>query len=105
CQTFGRAYPAHPAVRTLALAAGQVAETRLADLPLAVAEYSRAIMVSEYAGFSSSEALLSRARARSRLGDREEAQADLRLYLHVAPEAYNRPDIRMLADALGVPAP
>lgn len=105
CRTFGRAYPAHPAVRTLALAAGQVAETRLDDLPLAVAEYSRAIMVSEYAGVPSSEALLSRARARTRLGDRAEAQADLRLYLHVAPEAYNRGDIRALADTLGVPAP
>lgn len=105
CRAFGRSYPAHPAVRSLAIAAGHVAETRLDDLSMAVEEYSRALVVSEYAGVPGSEALLARARARARLGDLPEAQADLRLYLHVAPEAYHRPDIRLLATELRVPPP
>ncbi len=105
CQAFGRAYPLHPSARTLAMAAGQVAETRLLDLTLAVGEYSRALMVSEYAGVTSTDALLARARARAKLGDNVEGQADLRLYLHVAPEAYNRAEVRALAEELGVPRP
>jgi tetratricopeptide (TPR) repeat protein len=102
CQAFGRAFPAHPATRALALAAGSAAETRLGDLELAVAEYSRALLVSEYAGVPGTDALVARARARAKMGERDEAQADLRLYLHVVPHGWNRAEIRDLALQLGL---
>jgi tetratricopeptide (TPR) repeat protein len=100
CRTFGRAHPDHPAAPALAFGAGRLAEIRLHDLPLAVAEYSRALLVADAAGVPSPEALFARARARAALGDAEEARADLRLYLHVAPEARHRDEVRALATAL-----
>lgn len=105
CQAFGRAFPAHPAVHGLALAAGRTAETRLSDLPLALAEYSRALVVSEFADLPTSEALLHRARVLHQMGNEAEAQADLRLYLHVDPTAARRPEVAALASALAVPLP
>ncbi|MFZ9886273.1 MAG: hypothetical protein ACO3JL_02120, partial [Myxococcota bacterium] len=104
CQLFGRRFPAHPAVWSLALAAGHVSETVLHDPALAVAEYSRALQAAKYAPAAGGEALWRRARARATLGERDEAAADLRLYLHLVPESRSRADVVALAQDLGVEA-
>jgi tetratricopeptide (TPR) repeat protein len=105
CQAFGQHYPAHPDMRSLALAAGRIAEFRLLDLRLAEREYSRAILLSQYANTPGTAALLARARCRSKIGEREEARADLRLFLHIQPEAKWREDVRSLAKTLDFTLP
>lgn len=102
CQLFGRRFPAHPAVWSLALAAGHVAETLLGDPGLAVGEYTRALQAAKYAPAAGGEALWRRARARATLGEREEAAADLRLYLHLVPTSRGRAEVSSLARDLGV---
>lgn len=102
CQAFGQAYPAHPSVHRLALAAGLVAENHLQDWELAVEEYSRALVVSEFAELPSSDALFFRARARARLGQIREARADLRLFLHVDSSSWNRKEVDDLMRTLQI---
>lgn len=102
CQAFGQAHPAHPAVHRLALAAGLVAENHLQDWTLAVEEYSRALVVSEFAEIPSSDALFFRARARARLGQVPEARADLRLFLHVDSSSWNRKEVDDLMRKLNI---
>jgi tetratricopeptide (TPR) repeat protein len=102
CQAFGQAHPAHPAVHRLALAAGLVAENHLQDWNLAVEEYSRALVVSEFAELPSSDALFFRARARARLGQVQEARADLRLFLHVDSSSWNRKEVDDLMRKLNI---
>ena len=69
CQAFGRHHPEHSAMRTLALAAGETAERRLGDCPLAIVEYSRALVLGQASGMTSAGALASRARCREAIGD------------------------------------
>ena len=102
CQVFGQAHPAHPAVHRLALAAGLVAENHLQDWDLAIEEYSRALVVSEFAELPSSDALFFRARARARLGQIQEARADLRLFLHVDSSSWNRKEVDDLMRTLNI---
>jgi tetratricopeptide (TPR) repeat protein len=105
CQAFGRQFPQHPSARSLALSAGRTAEFKLKDLALAEEEYSRAILVSQYAGVPGTSALLARARCRMKQKNLDEARADLRLFLHVQPEARWRDDVSDLATELGVSLP
>jgi tetratricopeptide (TPR) repeat protein len=102
CQSFGRQFPQHPSARSLALSAGRTAEFKLNDLALAEEEYSRAILVSQYAGTPGTSALFARARCRMKRKNLDEARADLRLFLHVQPEARWRDDVKVLAADLGV---
>ncbi len=102
CRTFGQRFPADPAARALAFGAGGLAE-ELGDLDNAVEEYSRAILL----GRSRGEAVLGRARARTRLGELDEARADLRVYLQIArrPARTHSDEVQGLARALGVELP
>lgn len=84
CRTFGQRFPSHPAARPLAFGAGGLAE-ELGDLRGAVDEYSRAVVLAPLSGSMASEALFARARVRARLGDLDEARADLRLFLRADP--------------------
>lgn len=105
CQLFARRFPDDPAVRTLAFAAGRVAEDELGDLALAEAEYDRAILLSPFAGVSASDALFARARVRQQQGEVDEARADLRLYLATEPAARHDPAVVALARALEILGP
>lgn len=102
CRAFGQQHPEHPGARTLSYAAGRVAEDELGDLAAAEEEYSRALLLSPFAGLPATDVLLARARVRGALGDLEEARADLRLYLHQEPLAERDPSVRRLATDLGV---
>jgi hypothetical protein len=104
CQAFGRRHPSHPSVRTLALAAGRIAEHRLHDDVLAIEEYSRAVLVSRFAGVATTEALFSRSRCQARRGQLDEARADLRLFLSIEPESSWRPEVAELTAKLGIDA-
>jgi hypothetical protein len=100
CQAFAREHPADPAVQRLAFATGKLAEERLRDPTLAVAEYTRALLGS--AAVPTSDALFSRARCRADLGDVAEARADLRLYLHLDPRARERAEVQALVERLAL---
>ncbi len=101
CRDFGREHPQDAAARLLSFAAGRLAEDR-GDLAWAEEEYSRALLLSPFAGLSGTDALLARARVRSAAGDDDEARADLRLYLHSEPAARREPDVAKLATSLGL---
>jgi hypothetical protein len=103
CRSFGRAFPQDPAARTLALAAGRVAEDDLGDLALAEEEYERALLLAPFSGLPATDALLARARVRAKQGELDEARADLRLYLHQEPAARHQPDVAALMQSLAVP--
>jgi hypothetical protein len=102
CRAFARAFPEDPAVRTLALAAGRVAEDDLGDLELAEEEYERALLLSPFSGLPSTDALFARARVRAKLGELDEARADLRLYLHQEPAARHEAHVQELMQALDI---
>lgn len=101
CRAFGQEHPHDPAARLLSFAAGRLAED-LDDLAWAEEEYSRALLLSPFAGLSGTDALLARARVRFAAGDIGEARADLRLYLHNEPAARNEAEVAKLATALGL---
>jgi tetratricopeptide (TPR) repeat protein len=101
CRAFGREHPQDPAARLLSFAAGRLAED-LGNLGWAEEEYSRALLLSPFAGLSGTDALLARARVRFNAGDVDEARADLRLYLHSEPSARREADVAKLATALGL---
>lgn len=102
CRAFGADHASHPAVRTLALASAETAEVLLEDHVLAEREYGRAILLSELAGDPNLDALIGRARVRLALGKRDEARADLALFLSLRPAAKNRASVRALAQKLGL---
>ncbi len=106
CRTFGQRFPADTAARALAFGAGGLAE-ELGDLRGAVDEYTRAIVLAPLGGTSGADALLARARVRTRLGDLDEARADLRVYLQSdrRPAATHDDEVQGLARALGVELP
>ncbi len=104
CKAVAERFGQDPDVRRLALAAGRVAEHDLEDMDLARRLYTRAILVSQYAGLASTEALLARARVLARMGERDAAAADLRLYIHRHPEATYQDDVAELMRSLGVTA-
>ena len=85
-----------------AYATGRIAEERLGDPSLAVAEYTRALLMRGDDRLASGDALFSRARCRAQLGDLAEARADLRLLLHVDPSSAARGEVRALATRLAV---
>jgi hypothetical protein len=102
CRAFSQQHPQHPGARTLSYAAGRVAED-LQDLGGAEEEYSRALLLSPFAGLPATDALLARARVRAARGNTDEARADLRLYLHHEPAALHEEPVRALARRLGLP--
>ncbi|MDP2342552.1 MAG: hypothetical protein Q8O67_16465 [Deltaproteobacteria bacterium] len=106
CRVFGQRFPAHPAARALAFGAGGLAE-ELGDLRNAVEEYSRSIVLAPLLGASSNDALLGRARVRTRLGELDEARADLRVYLQQEhrPADTHDDEVQGLARALHVDLP
>ena len=106
CRAFGQRFPGHPAARALAFGAGGLAE-ELGDLDGAIDEYTRAVVLAPLMGATGAEALLARARVRTRKGDLDEARADLRVYLQKDPRpAATRDDeVQGLARALGVSLP
>jgi hypothetical protein len=101
CRAFGQRFPSHPAARPLAFGAGGLAE-ELGDLRGAVDEYSRAVVLAPLSGSMASEALFARARVRARLGDLDEARADLRVFLRADPRPLDAhsDEVRGLARAL-----
>jgi hypothetical protein len=102
CRAFGLEHPEHPAVRTLAFAAGRVAEDDVGDLEAAEEAYSRALLLSPFVGVTGTDALLARARVRAARDDLDNARADLRLYLHNEPAGKNDPAVAALASRLGL---
>lgn len=101
CRSFGQRHPEHPAMRTLALAAGETAERRLSDCRLAIGEYSRALLLGKTSGMATAGALVARARCREQVGEAEEARADLKLYLVMRPAGAYDDSVRRLAERLG----
>ena len=103
---FGQRFPAYAAARALAFGAGGLAE-ELGDLRGAVDEYTRAIVLAPLLGTSGADALLARARVRTRLGDLDEARADLRVLLQSErrPAATHSDEVQGLARALRVELP
>ena len=104
CARFARQHPKHPAMRIHILAAGRIAESRLNDCQLAIKQYSTAILVSQYAGISSTEAIFSRARCFERLGMLEDARKDLELYLSIERTAVWRQEVAELMQRLNLTA-
>lgn len=101
CRAFGQRHPEHPAMRTLALAAGETAERRLSDCRLAIGEYSRALLLGKTSGIATAGALVARARCREQVGEAEEARADLKLYLVMRPAGAYDDAVQGLAKRLG----
>ena len=106
CRVFGQRFPADAAARVLAFGAGGLAE-ELGDLRVAIDEYSRSIVLAPLAGASSNEALLGRARVRTRIGDLDEARGDLRVYLQQErrPAGTHSNEVQGLAHALRIELP
>ena len=102
CRAFGLEHPEHPGARTLAFAAGRVAEDDVGDLEAAEEAYSRALLLSPFVGVTGTDALLARARVREARGDTDNARADLRLYLHNEPAARDDVAVAALAERLGL---
>jgi tetratricopeptide (TPR) repeat protein len=102
CAEFAQKHPKHPAMRIHVLAAGRVAESQIGDCELAIKQYTKAILVSQYAGISSTEAIFSRARCLAKMGREQEARADLQMYLHIEKTAVWRREVAELMQTLGV---
>ena len=106
CRAFGERFPNDRAARPLAFAAGGLAE-ELGDLDGAIDEYTRSIVLAPFMGASGADGLLARARVRTRLGQLDEARADLRVYLQKDPRPGDTHDdeVQGLARALSVELP
>lgn len=106
CRSFGQRFPGDRAALPLAFAAGGLAE-ELGDLDDAIDEYTRSIVLAPFMGGSGADGLLARARVRTRLGELDEARADLRLYLQKQrrPAATHDDEVQGLARALRVELP
>jgi hypothetical protein len=100
CRQFGERFPQDISMRSLALMSGEMAEMHLGDCGLAVGEYTRALLVSEYRRDPNNEALLGRARCHHTLGDGAQARADLELFRRLMPHQANRADVLELSEKL-----
>ncbi len=100
CEDFELAFPDDAAVRTLAFAAGRLAEDALADFALAEAHYDRAVVLSRFSGDPAVDALLARARVRLVMGERDKARGDLRVVLARDPTLDARDDVQALLQQL-----
>jgi tetratricopeptide (TPR) repeat protein len=101
CRIFGQRFPGHPAARALAFGAGGLAE-ELGALSSAADAYTRAFLLSPLVGATGDDALLARARVHAALGNVDEARADLRIYLHRAPQTKDSPEVVRLVRILGL---